>query len=669
MKGDFTRRTFRPEKQYTSVRMQQGRVQLDEDWNEQVELQQLQVRQQARDTFTATGVPAEVAGSFSIGSSGDRLSFSPGRMYVDGILVSFDSEGFVDTQPFFPPGIPEEQKKGGIYLVFMDVWERLITGLEDPDIVDTALGGADTATRVQTIWQIKLRAFANQALAEGFFFDGPPSVPEVRVDASAPPTGNQLYRLEIHQASSDPAKKGTTFKWSRDNGSVVARWEGDIRIAPGSAEVNPVIVTVKGRTRFAAGQIIELTDDSHELSGVSGEMCKIISVKDLPGAQELTVGDAKDSQRDLSDPLTQFTDGTEFGDERRIRKARLWNSAALDIDAGNEITLIDESTGLASGVVVKFSPNAFTVGDAWLIAVRQGTVEAAVRADDGHHFAKLAVVERVIGDGSASFSRKRDLRPIFDPLPKLTQRVNALTAQTTRQRHYHGIADIDANMPLSIFLHFEDDTFIPRRVKLFLHGQQFSSAFYTELGRHTHTASSNATIDLRHTHPGTTNAESEATAHSHDIAAGGRGADSPRRERGFQLEGQDFANYGRTSPPQIRPAPHQHTFTTEPALSANTQISLTLDPTGAAGTQAGTERKLFINRMQFFVDGTDRTGDLSKLVPGGSLGDGTANNQLVRSGTGVLDITPLIPLSRGSHELRFSVAAGGGKLVYDVFCE
>jgi hypothetical protein len=35
MKGDFTRNTFDPRKHFTRVLMQQGRVQLDADWNEQ----------------------------------------------------------------------------------------------------------------------------------------------------------------------------------------------------------------------------------------------------------------------------------------------------------------------------------------------------------------------------------------------------------------------------------------------------------------------------------------------------------------------------------------------------------------------------------------------------------------------------------------------------------
>ena len=33
MKGDFSRFTFRPQNRYTSVRLQQGRVHLDADWN------------------------------------------------------------------------------------------------------------------------------------------------------------------------------------------------------------------------------------------------------------------------------------------------------------------------------------------------------------------------------------------------------------------------------------------------------------------------------------------------------------------------------------------------------------------------------------------------------------------------------------------------------------
>ena len=39
MKGDFSRLTFRPDQHYSRVLQQQGRPQLDADWNEQADIQ------------------------------------------------------------------------------------------------------------------------------------------------------------------------------------------------------------------------------------------------------------------------------------------------------------------------------------------------------------------------------------------------------------------------------------------------------------------------------------------------------------------------------------------------------------------------------------------------------------------------------------------------------
>ena len=38
MPGDYSRRIFRNRKHYSGVLMQQGRVQLDADWNEQLDI-------------------------------------------------------------------------------------------------------------------------------------------------------------------------------------------------------------------------------------------------------------------------------------------------------------------------------------------------------------------------------------------------------------------------------------------------------------------------------------------------------------------------------------------------------------------------------------------------------------------------------------------------------
>src|ERR1700748_2726710 len=70
MKGDFTRDSFDPLKDFTRVLMQQGRVQLDADWNEQVSIFWQFLRTFTRDLVGPFGGPAQNCG-FQIISAGD----------------------------------------------------------------------------------------------------------------------------------------------------------------------------------------------------------------------------------------------------------------------------------------------------------------------------------------------------------------------------------------------------------------------------------------------------------------------------------------------------------------------------------------------------------------------------------------------------------------------
>lgn len=90
--GDFSRDTNDPRKHYSGVLMQQGRVQLDADWNEQLALQLYRTELEARDVIGACGVPKKVGG-FEIGLApgGQDLTISPGRIYVDGLLCESDA--------------------------------------------------------------------------------------------------------------------------------------------------------------------------------------------------------------------------------------------------------------------------------------------------------------------------------------------------------------------------------------------------------------------------------------------------------------------------------------------------------------------------------------------------------------------------------------------------
>ena len=54
-------------------------------------------------------------------------------------------------------------KTDRIYLVYLDVWERHLTSLDDEDIRESALGGPDTATRTKIVWQAKLQVLDGNA--------------------------------------------------------------------------------------------------------------------------------------------------------------------------------------------------------------------------------------------------------------------------------------------------------------------------------------------------------------------------------------------------------------------------------------------------------------------------------------------------------------------------
>src|SRR5260370_39151196 len=93
-KGDFTRLTFDRLKHYSSVQMQQGRVQLDADWNEEVDIIDHRWRATLEDTVGPSGAP-KIGGGFHVeGVStglGQDLSLKPGRIYVDRVLCEVDT--------------------------------------------------------------------------------------------------------------------------------------------------------------------------------------------------------------------------------------------------------------------------------------------------------------------------------------------------------------------------------------------------------------------------------------------------------------------------------------------------------------------------------------------------------------------------------------------------
>jgi hypothetical protein len=145
--------------------MQQGRVQPDADWNEQTGIPAHCLRSLAADLIGPHGGPGD---GFKISrlpaAAGQPLSdlgIATGHYYVAGILCGNLAEAgdlgaaaTYWTQRDYPVGREAGALPQPPFLVYLDVWEQLLTVVEDPNLRKPAPGEPDTCTRVQPVWQV-----------------------------------------------------------------------------------------------------------------------------------------------------------------------------------------------------------------------------------------------------------------------------------------------------------------------------------------------------------------------------------------------------------------------------------------------------------------------------------------------------------------------------------
>src|ERR1043165_5401571 len=88
MPGDYSRFTDDPKKRFSSLLMQQGRVQLDSDWNELADILTRRDRMHIFDVMGRAAPPrATTPNGFRISAAGADLAIGAGHAYVDGIVA------------------------------------------------------------------------------------------------------------------------------------------------------------------------------------------------------------------------------------------------------------------------------------------------------------------------------------------------------------------------------------------------------------------------------------------------------------------------------------------------------------------------------------------------------------------------------------------------------
>jgi hypothetical protein len=493
MEGDFSRLTFRPEKRYSAVLAQQGRVELDADRNEQAAIQEYLRRRLAADLI---GLHAGPVNETEDGSArctafeihyrrGEKgaladLVIGGGRYYVGGLLADASVPG--PAQP-----VPEREHEHGHeheqgreheheheherwtywrqpdayrdeddeadrlpeefpFLVYLKVQERFISAVEDPDIREVALGPAlpDTSGRVKVTWQVlpmrpsdgfeppkdptphRLRlAFdawadrrsqpASRMAARAWRPARAEEEPRViRPESRYRGLENQLYRIEVHHAGTAGAEPATcaTFKWSRENGSVIFP----------IADIGETWVSLAGLGRddkldLHFGDWVEVVDDACRARAAAHPLLQVVDV-DVPGRRVRLSGELRHDVGRSSD---------------RHPYLRRWDQQPGDSDTAPGFTHgaqhIAEGVwiDIEDGVQVWFAPGGeYQAGDYWLIPARSltGDVEwprdvsgrplLEQPAGISYYYAPLAWIT---GPAAKPTELREEFTPLAHPVP------------------------------------------------------------------------------------------------------------------------------------------------------------------------------------------------------------------------------------------------------------
>jgi uncharacterized protein DUF6519 len=429
MQADVERFTYSLGKHYLRVFEQQGRVALAADGNEQAAILLAYLQTLARDLIGPYGTAGNADGThpaddFQVSFSDNMLVVHTGHYWVDGLVCETDDD-FLASSDAAPPPDPETYPDAGHALVYLDAWERHVAAAQDESIRDVALGGPDTCSRSKVVWQLRLLTVEGPLptaaeLHAHWSEDWLPKLEPaergdlaVKVDDAAGPPDpcqappgsgyfgaeNQLYRVEVQRGSGEKDDAGNalpaTFKWSRNNGSVIYPL----------AEIDGTAATLRDppfdcRTELAHGTLVEIVDDYVARIGLPGPLARVVTVED-----------------DEDDVIIHLDEGTsEKITVERHPLLRRWDHP--DVDGGGELPTRatdaaldivesdDQWLTLEDGIQIRFAKTGaeYRSGDYWTVPARVATGNVTwPRADDGtplptpphgieHHFAPLAFV-------------------------------------------------------------------------------------------------------------------------------------------------------------------------------------------------------------------------------------------------------------------------------------
>jgi len=399
MGSDRARVSYDPSRQWRGVISQQGRVTLEADWNEAAAIASEEDREQLLDVVGPSGTPDQgyqvTAIKEADGKATGGLMVGKGTVYVGGERMELETEreyakqpDWVDANrndPLWVKQMPPASEGDVDEAVYLLLREQEVGAVEDPALLDMALGGPDTSERLRILQRI-VRQSSKQgscsgALSElekrwkelGLHFEQETmrleSTARLQVSFNPPPGAatpcqpvaqggylgaeNQLIRVQVANVEEGAPP---TLVWGFDNAHFLYRIEPKPEVDEKADETSITLknIPVDSYHQPAKGCAVEVLEAAAEIStedyiaATTGIVTSVASAY-APDTRTLTIATA------LKAPTT----------ESPLLFLRVWEETIAYTGA--------VELGKTGVTVTLGSKGEYHVGDYWTFAVRPGT--------------------------------------------------------------------------------------------------------------------------------------------------------------------------------------------------------------------------------------------------------------------------------------------------------
>lgn len=439
---DISRSAFYASKRYRGVRMQQGRVLTDDDWNSEDDIASDDLRWTRVHVIGPAGSPDDGFKLLTPIVSGTELDFelAAGTYYVSGHRVTLSEPIHFAHQPDWLD-MPTSERLAPTAprtdFAYLEVWEQIVTAVEDEELLEKALGGPDTTTRRRLMARVRLLTGVTAEDCEAAFDELATALASEQLgtlDAS----GELVNDLTLHVSYAYSGAPGDLCTPASTGGYLGAEnqairvqlmhgqmvWGYDDAAPPYRATIDATgsVLTFLSQPRDAAhwplaGQTIEVLRPVAELANgehladVKGHLSKLGASYD-PMTKQVTL-------------LSPHPDAAVLTGLSHVY-VRVWRRGTDLASAASQPVVAGTPMALGNtGVTVTFEGTQLGADAYWVIAVRPETPDQVVpweletgRRPHGirRFYAPLGMFEWTLGPQGQPSATVEDCRPTFPPL-------------------------------------------------------------------------------------------------------------------------------------------------------------------------------------------------------------------------------------------------------------